>query len=221
MARRKRPTPEPVDARMEALLDLNLSEEEAHLYRSQLGQDIPITALREDPDKQTVWRVLEWLFTEAGSGTMEPDLAAMFDRMLSDYKTKHRIMAYAIGRERLQRIVEQVDLEREISDDLKNALPYMSNENKVKALMALSNSISAGLENLDKLAGVADVSEDVMAALQGHMKDSAVNKPLKEATGEEREAIRKFVESIRDMAKNDQFSTLASEEPDGDAPKVE
>ena len=216
MPRRKKKKAVPMDARMERILAIDPDELLNDEYVAKLGTEIPTDILSKAvPDQQTVYRVLEFIFSDVGAEAMDPDLARIFDRLLSGYKTKNRLMLYALGREHTERIVDQVDLEKELLQDLRDALPYMSNENKAKILTALGSSISAGMESQERRAGINDVPEDVQATLQGHITDSTLNRPFKEATGEEREAIRKFVETVKDMVKPaSAFTTLAPEEPD-------
>lgn len=181
---------------MEMLLATNFDDLKTRSYAETVAAEgeVPADLMTVAPDRQTIWRVLSWLLES--DATMDPELMTVFDRMLTDYKTKARLISYAIMRERLQRIVEGADLEREIINELRESALYMKDESKVKLLAALGQSIGVGLENLDKLAGVTDTPEEILAALGGKLKEDASN-PLKDLRPEERENIRRVLDKIR------------------------
>lgn len=191
MGRRRR-RKKPVDPRMEELLSTNFEELAALTYKNEVGE-IPVETIAAAPDRQTVWQVLNWLLET--DSDLDPEIIATFEHMLTGYKTKVRMISHAITRERVQRIVESSELEREVIRDLRENSIYMSHDQKVKMLGALGSSIAAGLDNLDRMAGISDTPEEMLGALA--TKEATGAGVLKDLRPEERENVRRFLTKLK------------------------
>jgi hypothetical protein len=173
--------------------DFDYEQELADTHRKLVTGNVSggLIAANTPPDKATIWAVVQWLMAE--SSLMPPEMAEQFDHLLSGYRTKLRIMTYAIMKERFERMATAVEAEDALMNELLAAKPFMSNADKIKLLDILSKIIAEGTDALDRMAGVSDNPDDVVNEVRGKLKDDG---PFSQFTVEEREKIRQVVNKV-------------------------
>jgi hypothetical protein len=170
-----------------SILD-ELDQKQSEEYSEGVASLTESAILESATDKEDISRVLDWMMNDSGS--MDDDLASHFEKILNNYRTKIRILHYAITRERLSIINDAIKAEKELIKSVMNGAVYVSNESKIKLLQSLSEMITGGMENVNELAGLTDTPEDILSSLQGQLKKDARSAEFSKLAPEDREKLR-------------------------------
>lgn len=149
---------------------------------------------REPPDKAStlledsrdeISKLIQWIAGDEGS--LDNAMQERLDRVLKDYPTKMRLLAYLFAMKQMITLADARQTQQLLIEEVLENSAYVSHKTKIQLISVLGDSIATGMERIQTLAGLSEAPEHILTSLLGQSRSAS---DLSKSTPEEREHIR-------------------------------